>query len=38
MDEYELARSELEKVAQTDDEDAKREAAMLLQKIEEQGH
>lgn len=38
MDEYELARNELEKVAQTDDEDAKREAAMLLQKIEEQGH
>ncbi|PHR66445.1 MAG: hypothetical protein COA51_02135 [Idiomarina sp.] len=38
MDEYELARTELEKVAQTDDEDAKREAAMLLQKIEEQGH
>ncbi|WP_417685198.1 FimV/HubP family polar landmark protein [Pseudidiomarina gelatinasegens] len=38
MDEYELAREELEKVAASDDEDAKREAAMLLQKIEEQGH
>lgn len=38
MDEYELARTELEKVTQSDDEDAKREAAMLLQKIEEQGH
>lgn len=38
MDEYELARDELEKVAASDDEDAKREAAMLLQKIEEQGH
>lgn len=38
LDEYELARAELEKVTKTDDEDAKREAAMLLQKLDEQGH
>ncbi|CUA83583.1 FimV/HubP family polar landmark protein [Pseudidiomarina woesei] len=38
LDEYELARAELDKVGQTNDEDAKREAAMLLQKLDEQGH
>ena len=38
LDEYELARTELNKVAESDDDDAKREAAMLLQKLDEQGH